>query len=59
MNRPKDITYCCGRHNTLWEVQCVQCERYLELHDFKRQIISMADLSPKDESKCEYFMERE
>lgn len=60
MDIPKDITYCFGRPNTIYEVRCKNCERFIRLYDFRRQIFSMADLSPKNGSKkCEYFMERE
>lgn len=58
MDMPKDISYCFGRPNTLWEIQCVKCERYLKIHDFKNQVFTMANLSPKDESKCEIFYEK-
>lgn len=60
MDIPKDITYCIGRANTIYEVKCKNCERFIRLYDFRGQIFSMADLSPKNGSKkCEYFMERE
>lgn len=59
MERCKDISYCWGRPNTLWEVQCARCERYLELYDFRGQVFTISDLVPCDDKKCENFMERE
>lgn len=59
MDRPKDISYCWGRKNTLWEIQCLRCERYRELYDFRGQVYSVGDFVPYEDKKCEHFMERE
>lgn len=54
----KDITYCFGRPNTTYEKRCKNCERYIKSHDFRGQIFSIADLSPKNSNRCENFMKR-
>ena len=59
MDKCKDITYCIGRPNTIYEVRCKNCERYIKLHDFRGQIFSIANLSPKNSNRCENFMKRE
>lgn len=59
MDIVKDITYCIGRSNTVYEKRCNNCERYIKSHDFRGQIFSIADLSPTNGNKCEDFMERE
>lgn len=59
MDKVRDITYCIGRPNTIYETRCKNCERYIGLHDFRGQFFSMANLSPKNSNRCEYFMERE
>lgn len=60
MDKCKDITYCFGRPNTVYEARCKNCERYIRLYDFRGQIFSLSNFDViGKKGKCEYFMERE
>ncbi len=65
MEIPKDITYCIGRTNTINECVCVNCERYIRIHDFRNEMYSLSNFNIfnifilNDNEPCEYFMKRE